>query len=293
MRLHQSWYRAAVLALPYGPGPRLSSRNSYGNFLTEADGRQGANFVDPRAWRRYLARRGGPNLDADRAERNMLTSQTMCFNLFGPLAEDPDLATRLVGALDIPGGVDRVTEVRVEWAPTPRSDYLGNGSSFDAFIAYVDGAGELAFLGVETKLTESFTQAISSNAVAEGRCAALTQREDSLWLPSAWPTRTDPRWRQLWQNHLLVDALRRHPDAPKGRRGRLALVRHPGDAECAATAADYAATLVDREATFIDLPLDRLVSVWEEAAVADADRRWLAEMDRRYVDLSGSERLWR
>lgn len=290
MRLHQSWYRAAVLGVPYGPGPRPDSPNAYGNFLTVADGAAGRNFVDPRAWAAYLARRDGPNVDTDRAERNLLSSQALCFNLFGPLVGDWGLATTLVRALDLPGGVRQVTDVRIEYAPTPRAEYLDNGTSFDAFVAYLDGDGERAFLGVETKLTEPFTQSGATSAKAEPRYAALTERPDSVWREDAWPRRQDLRWRQLWQNHLLVEALRGHPEAPHGHRGLLVLVSHPDDAKCARTAADYKGTLIDPNASFVDLPLDALVPAWRHAVTDEQDRLWLFQVERRYLDLAASSR---
>lgn len=291
MRLHQSWYRAAVLGLPHGPGPGPDSPSHFGNFLTVADGATGRNFVDSRAWDAYLARRDGPNVDTDRAERNLLTSQAMCFNLFGPLVADAGLATQLVEALDLPGGVREVTDVRVEFAPGPKSEYLENGSSFDAFVAYVDGGGKRAFLGVETKLTEPFTQSGSVNRRAEDRSLGLTERPDSIWHEQAWPRRRDLRWRQLWQNHLLVEALRRHPDALYGTRGRLVLISHPEDIDCARTAGAYKDTLVDPDGSFIDLPLDVLVPTWRAAAETERDRTWLFEVDRRYLDLTASSDL--
>jgi len=165
-----------------------------------------------------------------------------------------------------------------------------NGTSFDAFVAYLDGDGERAFLGVETKLTEPFTQSGATSAKAEPRYAALTERPDSVWREDAWPRRQDLRWRQLWQNHLLVEALRGHPEAPHGHRGLLVLVSHPDDAKCARTAADYKGTLIDPNASFVDLPLDALVPGGGPARTAEPDRLWLFQVERRYLDLAASSR---
>lgn len=84
----------------------------------------------------------------------------------------------------------------------------------------------------------------------------LSRRDDSIWHPSDWDRLADARWRQLSQNHLLVEALRRHPSSPLGKRGLLGLVRHPADKRCVRIAADYRTTLVSPRDTFVDLPLD-------------------------------------
>ena len=45
MRFHLSWYRAKVLKVPFGQGPRPNSRSYYGNMLTQENGDQGLNFL--------------------------------------------------------------------------------------------------------------------------------------------------------------------------------------------------------------------------------------------------------
>ena len=96
MRLHQSWYRHAVLRAPYGAAGGVA-RKYYGNMLDPASAEQGLNFLSPRIHELAKARvaEGGGLVEADRLLRNMLSSQPMCFNLFGELAHDPGLATTL------------------------------------------------------------------------------------------------------------------------------------------------------------------------------------------------------
>src|ERR1019366_6109374 len=82
-------------------------------------------------------------VDPFRLMHNMLSSQPMCFNLFGPLAVDRDRAGRLLAAL-FPGEIARVHEVKIEYAPSPASEYLADRTSFDAFIDY-ELAGQRVF----------------------------------------------------------------------------------------------------------------------------------------------------
>ena len=148
MRLHQSWYRAHILQVPYGVGPTPKATSCYGNFLTAKDGAAGRNFLTPEiaevARERVRQRRG--TLEPYRLFHNMLSSQPMCFNLFGPLVQDHALAARLLDPL-VPEIVAEVTRVAIEWAPEPAADYLGDRTAFDAFIEYRSTAGRLCALG--------------------------------------------------------------------------------------------------------------------------------------------------
>jgi hypothetical protein len=163
MRFHQSWYRAEVLKLPYGTGPKINSKTSYGNMLTLEDGEKGRNFLRPHIFevaKRRVAESKGM-VDRFRLFCNMLSSQPMCFNLFGPLVDDAEYATRLFKLL-LPGEIERVDKVRLEYSPEPVKEYLNDQTAFDAYVEYTSLDGSNAFIGFETKLTESFSRKICS-----------------------------------------------------------------------------------------------------------------------------------
>lgn len=90
MRLHQSWWRANVLKVPCGYGPTETSGARYGNMLDQAAGSAGRNFLTPEIFavaQRRLA--GGGRLERYHLFHNLLSSQPMAFNLFGPLVDQP------------------------------------------------------------------------------------------------------------------------------------------------------------------------------------------------------------
>ena len=233
VRFHQSWYRATVLGVGYGTGPQPHHRCRFGNMLDAEAGAKGLNFLTPGSFdvaRRRIAL--GAGVEPFRCLRNMLSSQPMCFNLFGPLVHDHTLATRVMRAA-LPGEVGEVTDVRIEYAPSPKGEYLNDRTSFDAFVSYVRPDGELAFLGIETKLTDTF----SEHEYDGPTYRRFTECEPSLWRRDAWPYLASSRWNQLWRNHLLVESLCRHrtpahgtPWPPRarassGRRGDLGRYR--------------------------------------------------------------------
>lgn len=274
MRLHQSRYRHERLGLPCGTGPQRGSTRRYGNMLRPEDGARGANFLSPEIFAVVQERLAQ---DTDRVEpfrllHNMLSSQPMCFNLFGPLVRDHALASRLVSAML--GKAVEVVDVRIEHAPSPSEEYLADRTSFDAFIAY-ESAGGRGFVGIETKLTEPFSR------------KSYDRPEYRRWMRPGGPWR-DPRsaraadmaHNQLWRDHLLAVALRDHPGSSFGE-GQLVLVRHPGDGDCGRVVAGYEELLVPGDETFVDWPLDRLLAVWEGSAPDEGG--WLGAFRERYA----------
>ena len=290
MRFHQSWYRANRLGVLYGTGPSASSVRPYGHMLPAEAADEGWNFLSPAiftAAQQRMARKTGV-VEPFRLLHNMLASQAMCFNLFGPFVAEPESMTALVRAV-VPDEVDRVTRVEVEYAPEPTGEYLADKTAFDAFIEYMRPDRRLAFVGIETKLTEPF----SPTRHGGDRYREFTQQPGSPWLPEAWPAVADKAHNQLWRDHLLVQAMLRHPDSHYAS-GRLVLVRHPQDTTCAKVVAGYRALLKPGDDTINDLHLDRLVAAWKSAVPESQEpgRAWLGAVEERYLRLEDSEADW-
>ena len=277
MRLHQSWYRDRVLRVPYGTGPRKSSRTFYGNMLTEESANAGLNFLNPGIF--ALARQRiaeGPGAEPFRLLRNMLSSQPMCFNLFGALALDLDNAADLVQAL-WGASASRVTCIRFEWAPEPAAEYLNDRTAFDAFIEYETDGGRMGFIGIETKLSEPF-----SPKKYDRKEYRRWMTEDAPWRPDAGGQVSRTRHNQLWRDHLLAWAMLRHPDS-RYAEGRLTVVYHPGDHHCRNVIGGYRELLHD-ETTFSAFDLATVVAVWKPLA-----GKWLSRFEQRYLTLESSE----
>lgn len=289
MRFHQSWYRSRVLGVPCGTGPSASSTSHYGNMLTEVDGDRGLNFTSPEAF--IAAKRrvdeGSGAVEPFRLFHNMLSSMPMCFNLFGPFVDDTDLATTAFRCLLGDDEIKRVRETVLEYAPSPKSEYLNDRTAFDAFVTYERPNGSLGFLGVETKLTESF----SKQHYDSPGYRRWVERLDSPWSEESWSRLDDVKHNQLWRGHLLAVAMAHHPRSPYAA-GRFALVRHPGDTECARVVEGYGRLLKAQDVSFVDLPLDKIIGTWEQALPQSCTDR-LASFRLRYLDLEASESEWR
>lgn len=174
--------------------------------------------------------------------------------------------------------------VALEHAPRPAASYLDDNTSFDAFIEYEHRDGGLAFVGIETKLTEPFSPATDDKHAYR----RWMRGPASPWRADAAEHVAAVAHNQLWRDHLLAIALRDRP-VRRYTHGALMLVRHPGDLDCEAVVAGYRRLLVDGGQTFLDLPLDRLIAAWRAALGDDQRRTWLEAFHRRYLALGESE----
>lgn len=276
LRRHQGWYRDRVLKVPYGTGPRRWDKRCLGNMLTESCADEGCNFLTPAIFKlakQRLANQQGM-VEPFRLLRNMLSSQPMCFNLFGELARDLDLATSLVRALWGPR-VARVVGICFEWAPQPAAEYLNDCTAFDAFIEYETAHGSRAFIGVETKLSEPFSQ---KHYDSEQYRRWMT--EDSPWLADTDVAAT--RHNQLWRNHLLAWSLLKH-NPSKYAEGTFTVVHHPEDTGCRNVIEGYRALLRD-ESIFGSFDLGEIVDRWKPLT-----GEWIRKFETRYVSLEKSD----
>ncbi|OGS34751.1 MAG: hypothetical protein A2293_03465 [Elusimicrobia bacterium RIFOXYB2_FULL_49_7] len=134
---------------------------------------------------------------------NLLSSQPLCFNLFGELHFNLDMATSFFTGL-FPDRIDKVTSVKFEYSPGRGNDrYLGDYSAFDVFVEY-DIADKKGFIGIEVKYAESLKEETEEKAIAtfKERYAQLafasglfkTNSVDALKLPPL---------SQIWRDHLL------------------------------------------------------------------------------------------
>lgn len=130
-----------------------------GSRLTPKAGEQGTNFMDsellPVVNRALIYRELGAVYELDRLKTNLIASQTLVFNAFGPLARDPALATRFMAEL-LPGVMDQVTHVLFETSPgrgDPR--FTADGTAFDLALIGRASSGQRVYCAAEIKYTES------------------------------------------------------------------------------------------------------------------------------------------
>jgi hypothetical protein len=208
----QSWWRAENLGVPPGPSSPKSTKPS-GSWLpldtvTDPTLRH-RNFYDSEvlalAENRLRQRSWGGIVKEDRLLRSLLSSQPVCFNLFGVLTRHPQVLLEWVRSLGLDAVAIEPTEpddpalVRIEYAP-PKDQHLGSGSAFDACITYRDSAGRRGVVAVETKYAEDLAD---QKVTADPKYAEATAQLGH-WKDTAVAVLNQPVPVQCWQNLLLV-----------------------------------------------------------------------------------------
>lgn len=130
----------------------------YGSILDHKAAEEGRNFLTrdiyKLALRELVLREDGAYYDEDRLRANALSSMPLVFNIWGPLALDLNLATRVFKQI-LPEFVDTVEHVGFESAPArhdPR--YLSDGTAFDVVMRCKTTSGELGTIFIEVKYSE-------------------------------------------------------------------------------------------------------------------------------------------
>lgn len=159
-RLLQSMYRMEI-GEEEGVGPTRASKRKYGNMISGGDV-SGKNFLMKETFEyakeRVKNRRENETIDEFRLFNNLLSSMPMAFNLFHPLMlllkQDPAMVTLAVRSVFRNFAVFEVTEIGLEFIPTPIENYTKDKSAMDAYIKFMDNKGGKHIIAIETKYTD-------------------------------------------------------------------------------------------------------------------------------------------
>ena len=225
MRFHQSWYRANILKVPFGIGPKEDSKYYFGNMLRKEDGENGLNFLNLIIYdiaNERLALQEGA-VEPFRLLNNMLSSQPMCFNLFGMMKYDLNLASKLWNSV-FPDKIKEITCINFEYAPIPKENYLNDATAFDVYFEFEDFENKKGFFGIECKYTEPFSQKVYDKP----EYRRWMNESNSPWKEDSRDKLMNIEWNQLWRDHLLVESIL-NQDRNKFNNGFIILIRHPVD----------------------------------------------------------------
>lgn len=144
-----------------GVGPTKSSKRKYGNMISGGE-ISGKNFLMKEifeyAKERVKNKRKNETIDEFRLFNNLLSSMPMAFNLFHPLMlllkSELEMVTQAIRSAfnNIP--IYEVTEIGLEFIPTPIEKYTKDKSAMDAYIKFLDIKGDKYIIAIETKYTD-------------------------------------------------------------------------------------------------------------------------------------------
>lgn len=203
-------------------------------------------------------------IQQERLRRNLLSSQPMCFNLFGHLSSDPKSLLPWVRSIS-PNAVD-VADVRLEWAPA--ADVIG-GSAFDAFVGYRCSDGRRGFLGIEVKYAEDLAKAHPKPAPDKYRQPTT----EGPWHEGAAERLDRPTLRQFWFNQLLTQVVKRTHNYDEAYGVVVACAQ---DAKARDVVAQVATELVDPSTL-------RFAALEDIVATVEGHDAWKAAFTERYL----------
>lgn len=210
---------------------------------------------------------------------NLLSSQPLCFNLFGELKLDLKLASHVLGAL-YPGKIEQVTNIEFEHSPERSSQrFTADRSAFDVFVEYVAAGGGRGFLGIEVKYHEDLADKVAAHRDRYDEVARMM----NCFTPEGLPALQQAPLQQLWRDHLLAGSML--ADKELGYSEGMFVVMYPSaNVQCRRAVRAYRRCL-QNDSTFDSCTLDEMVGVLSLATSA----AWVREFHNRYLDFSSLE----
>ena len=285
-RLLQSLWRQEK-GLPIGMHRNPNGkRRKLGSRIDPQSGKQGNNFLSldiaKQALREMVYRENGAMIDADRLWNNLLSSQPLCFNLFGNLKLDLAKATRYFREL-LPDFVASVEDIYFEHSPgRGDANFTDDHTAFDVFVCCTTTDGFSGFVAIEVKYSETMAEPL---ATVRPRLDELSTAVGLYRSPDATKLRKAPM-QQLWREHLLSRSMIESGLYPKGR---FVVIYPEQNNQCASAVLAYQNQLVTEdpeESGFQAITLDQCVEVFRnigEHETADA-------LYERYLDFGRVER---
>jgi hypothetical protein len=215
----------------------------------------GKLFAQPRIW------------------NDLLSSQPLCFNLFGELQNDLGLASRILRRMT-GGRIDSVTHVGFESSPgrgDPR--YTGDRSAFDVFVEYATANGAPGFAGIEVKYHEGLGDEPAPHRARYDEIALAMKCFDA----AASQRLQQKPTQQVWRDHLLAGSLLLDPG--RGYADGFFAFLYPEKNENCSRAVEMYGACLTTKTSFVHWTLEALV----EAIKGEGGGSWIEAFAQRYL----------
>jgi len=247
------------------------ARSTKSNFLTENIRQLVTQEIEK-------AKKNRGIISEPRIWNNLLSSQPLCFNLFGELHFDTDLATRCFQIL-FPKRIDVVKEILFEYSPG-RGDakYLRDHSAFDVFVKYNKG-DKRGFIGIEVKYAESLREESKEKADRNFKVEYQNITDScGIFKPGSVNFLKKPPLSQIWRDHLLSLSIKKDYD-----EGFFVFLFPSKNEQCQTGIGEYKRFLIsanEEQNCFYPMYLEEFINTLTEVSNAD----WTTELKQRYLE---------
>lgn len=212
-RYLQSLWRVSK-NIPVKKSNGQSDNDVYGNYTSDPD----ANFMTDGI--RSLVNhelapenKGDRLIEETRLRSNLLSSQPLCFNLFGELKLNLKKALQFFNTL-YDNYFKSIDKIEFEYNPARRDPRLtGDRSAFDVFVEYTSVFRKKGFIGIEVKYSETLNEGaatvediLNKQFCNEPRTRRDRYRElsEGLFAETSYEELEQLPAFQIWRDHLLA-----------------------------------------------------------------------------------------
>ena len=262
--------------------------DSYPNvkyWLTDEDGKEGKIYY--KGFDILKAVRGRyPNF-YDNRDSNMLRSEHIPFNLFIPFRNNLDFCRQVFNEI-LDNCIKSIDKIKIEYAPTPKEDYLDDRTSFDAYIEYTHTDNSRGIIAIEVKYTEK-EYPLEKGSKQEkdindekGKYYSIT-KECGIYKPNVIDKLKTDLFRQIWRNHLLAESILIE-DKDKFKHAH-SLIFYPKDNEHFTEAGkEYSKVLLDNKNNKFGLvTFENFIEKCRKYCPDNEFENWIDYLQERYI----------
>jgi hypothetical protein len=270
-----------------------SHGTKYGNYIEkEFAQKHGCNFLTPKIWEiaqtemknaeneNGMVKNSGALYAKDRFICNLLSSQTLCFNLFGEFLDRKYTLLKIFNEIK-PDLMDKIIEIKFEYSPGRGDEkYLGDHSAFDVFIKY-EKNNELSFIGIEAKYVETLQEETDEKAeynfIRHPQYKNITER-CGLFKMGIIDKIRKPPYSQIWRDHLLSISLK-SGEGKIYNNGYFAYLYPLNNSKCRSGIKNYMNFLKNPEESIFELYIEDFIKTMKK----HIDEDWVKELYERYI----------
>ncbi|MBE9502302.1 MAG: hypothetical protein KAX23_05565 [Dehalococcoidia bacterium] len=283
-------------------GADSNKKIELGNLLPEdiAVNRE-ANFLTDRIYRivkEAVSQKGKNNalIAEPRIWTNLLSSQPLCFNLFGELEadKDKDLATKLFKKL-LPELVKEVEKIKFEYSPGRRDPkYLGDRTAFDIFVEFTATDGEKGFTGIEVKYAETIINKPLAKGKTEEELRLKRERYQEV-ADKSGIFKEEKKYRtellfsnihQIWRDHLLAWSILQEEN-DKYKHGLYMFLYPKDNIQCFRAISKYLKTFKkddEQVNRFYPVTIESVINILKNIPKRRGDAKWVEDFENRYLN---------
>jgi hypothetical protein len=243
------------------------ANHTYSNFLT--------NQIREDVKKELLELRTTPVFKEDKFLTNLLSSQTLCLNLFCELKNDLKPATDFFKILLPVLEIKEITNIEFEHSPGRRNkNYTNDNTAFDVFIEYLNKNNEKCFLGIEAKYAEQ----LKNKKVYHSEYKDFTIK--SGMFKETWGHLKHSQFNQVWRDHLLsLSMIKTYNKSGKYDNGHFVLLYPEEHTEWKNLINEYKAAYLNDTHNVMEIHLEKMIN---EIKKQHNNKEWTNELFERY-----------